>query len=81
MKQGILASPQVLTITPPSTSGFSQVYLVEAILNDVDACHSYLSSCRRGRWKIQIRTPAATGIIGAPEWRAPAPARAASTTT
>lgn len=37
MKQGILNTPQQLTITPPGTAGFSQVYLVEAILNDVDA--------------------------------------------
>lgn len=36
MKQGILSTAQVLSITPPSTSGFSQVFLVEAILNDVD---------------------------------------------
>jgi hypothetical protein len=47
MKQGILASPAVLTITPPSTSGFSQVYLVEAILNDADGgamVESYFNS-------------------------------------
>jgi hypothetical protein len=37
VKQGILQAAQILTITPPSTAGFSQVYLVEAILNDVDA--------------------------------------------
>jgi hypothetical protein len=35
-KQGVNATPQVLTITPPSTSGYSQVFLVEAILSDVD---------------------------------------------
>lgn len=43
MKQGILASPAVLTITPPGTAGFSQVYLVQAILNDVDAGSTVLS--------------------------------------
>ena len=36
MKQGVLAAPQVLSISPPATSGFSQVYLIQAILNDVD---------------------------------------------
>ncbi|WP_315792216.1 MULTISPECIES: hypothetical protein [unclassified Bradyrhizobium] len=36
MKQGINATPQVLSIAPPATSGFSQVYLVQAILNNVD---------------------------------------------
>lgn len=43
VKQGILAAPQVLTITPPATAGFSQVYLVQAILNDVDAGSMVLS--------------------------------------
>jgi hypothetical protein len=37
VKQGILPTPIALSITPPGTVGFSQVYLVEAILNDVDA--------------------------------------------
>ena len=37
LKQGILYNPVTLTITPPSTSGFSQVYLVQAIINDVDS--------------------------------------------
>ena len=36
VKQGILANPVTLTVTPPSTPGYSQVYLVEAILSDVD---------------------------------------------
>ena len=43
MKQGILAAPQVLTITPPSTSGFSQNYLVQVSLTDVDAGSQVLS--------------------------------------
>jgi hypothetical protein len=37
VKQGILYNPVTLAITPPGTVGFSQVYLVEAIYNDVDA--------------------------------------------
>jgi hypothetical protein len=36
IKQGLLLSPTTLTITPPGTSGQSQVYLVEAILSDID---------------------------------------------
>jgi hypothetical protein len=43
VKQGILASPAVLTITPPGTAGFSQVFLVQAILSDVDAGQMVLS--------------------------------------
>ena len=37
MKQGILHTAANLTITPPGTVGFSQVYLVEASLTDVDS--------------------------------------------
>ena len=36
LKQGLLESVATLTITPPSTSGYSQIYLVEAAYNDVD---------------------------------------------
>lgn len=43
MKQGILQTPVQLTITPPVTAGFSQVYLVQADLNDVDAGQMVLS--------------------------------------
>jgi hypothetical protein len=43
MKQGINATPQVLTITPPGTAGFSQVYLVQAILSDIDGGSTVLS--------------------------------------
>lgn len=37
LKQGILYVAENLTITPPSTSGYSQVFLVQAIYEDVDA--------------------------------------------
>ena len=37
MKQGLLLSPQTLTITPPSTSGYSQVFLVQVGYSDVDS--------------------------------------------
>ncbi|NPU23922.1 hypothetical protein [Bradyrhizobium denitrificans] len=43
MKQGVNSSPQVLSIAPPATSGFSQVYLVQAILNDADGGNIVLS--------------------------------------
>lgn len=36
VKQGLLEAPQTLTITPPTTSGFSQVFLVEAVYADTD---------------------------------------------
>jgi len=43
MKQGLLQQPVVLSITPPGTAGFSQVFLVQAILNDVDSGQMVLS--------------------------------------
>lgn len=36
IKQGILSSPATLTVTPPATSGFSQVYIVQVGYSDVD---------------------------------------------
>lgn len=43
VKQGIVQNSTTLLVTPPSTSGFSQVYLVEVILSDVDAGQTVLS--------------------------------------
>ena len=37
MKQGLLATPQTLAITPPGTSGFSQYYLVQVGFNETDS--------------------------------------------
>ena len=37
VKQGILYDPVTLTLSPPTQSGFSQVYVVEVNLTDVDA--------------------------------------------
>lgn len=37
VKQGLLAAPTPLTLTAPATSGFSQVYLVQAAYDDVDS--------------------------------------------
>jgi hypothetical protein len=42
-KQGILDVAQTLTITPPVTTGFSQVYLVQATLQDADDGSTVLS--------------------------------------
>ena len=36
LKQGLLLNPVTLNIAPPSTSGYSQYYVVQAIYNDVD---------------------------------------------
>jgi hypothetical protein len=43
MKQGISSVAQSLTITPPVTTGFSQVYLVQVDLQDVDGGSTVLS--------------------------------------
>lgn len=43
VKQGILAAAVQLTLTPPGTVGFSQVYLVQAIMNNVDGGQMVLS--------------------------------------
>lgn len=42
VKQGILYDPVTLTITPPITPGYSQVFLVEAELFDVDGGNAVL---------------------------------------
>jgi hypothetical protein len=36
VKQGLLTVPVTLTVTPPTTSGFSQVYIVQVDYDDVD---------------------------------------------
>lgn len=43
LKQGILSQAASLTLTPPSTTGYSQVYLVQAELADVDSGLQVLS--------------------------------------
>lgn len=48
LKQGINHSPVSLTITPPSTSGYSQVFLVQVELQDVDAGTEVLSYYNAG---------------------------------
>ncbi|MBR0693692.1 hypothetical protein [Bradyrhizobium lablabi] len=43
VKQGILQAAQSLTITPPGTTGFSQVFLVQADLQSIDTGATVLS--------------------------------------
>jgi hypothetical protein len=43
VKQGILPTAQTLTITPPGTTGYSQVFLVEVALQDIDGGSVVLS--------------------------------------
>jgi hypothetical protein len=43
VKQGILYNPVTLTITPPTTAGYSQVFLIQAILQDIDTGASVVS--------------------------------------
>jgi microcystin-dependent protein len=37
VKQGLLSSPATLTLTPPATTGYSQVFLVQVAYSDVDS--------------------------------------------
>lgn len=43
LKQGLLYTASTLSITPPSTSGYSQIFLVEAALQDEDSGSEVLS--------------------------------------
>lgn len=61
MKQGILYAPKTLTITPPSTSGFSQVFLVEAELSDVDTGSTVLSYFNSTPPNVPFSGPANSG--------------------
>jgi len=61
MKQGLLQSPVSLTITPPTTSGFSQVYLVEAILDDIDTGSLVLSYYNSANPSAPFSGPANAG--------------------
>lgn len=62
VKQGILRAAINLTITPPGTGGFSQVYLVEAILNDLDAGSTVLSYYNSANPLQPYAGPANSGI-------------------
>jgi hypothetical protein len=60
-KQGINATPQTLTITPPTTSGYSQVFLVEAILQDVDSGATVLNYFNASNPSQPLSGPANAG--------------------
>src|SRR6516165_1831648 len=60
-KQGINNAIQTLAITPPSTSGYSQVYLVEAILQDIDTGAQVLSYYNASNPSAPFSGPANAG--------------------
>jgi hypothetical protein len=60
-KQGILNVAQQLTITPPATAGFSQVFLVQAILQNVDAGAQVLSYFNASNPQAPFSGPANAG--------------------
>jgi hypothetical protein len=61
VKQGIVQISTPLTITPPSTSGFSQVYLIQVELSDVDAGSSVLSYFNSANPAAPFSGPANSG--------------------
>ncbi|WP_407146225.1 hypothetical protein [Bradyrhizobium sp. ORS 86] len=61
-KMGIREATGTLTITPPSTSGFSQVFLVQAILSDIDAGSTVLSYFNSANPSIPLSGPSNSGI-------------------
>lgn len=61
MKQGIVRGTTTLIITPPGTAGQSQVYLVEAILNDVDAGAGVISYYNAANPPSPFAGPAGSG--------------------
>lgn len=62
VKQGILAAPTQLTITPPSTAGYSQVYLVQAIYNNVDGGTALLPYFNSANPQVPFSGPANDGL-------------------
>lgn len=61
VKQGISATPQALTITPPSTAGYSQVYLVEAAYLDADTGSQVLPYYNSSNPLVPYSGPANSG--------------------
>lgn len=61
LKQGILADPVTVTCTPPSTSGYSQYYVVQAIYNDVDGGPTVLPYWNAANPSIPLGGPANSG--------------------
>jgi hypothetical protein len=61
VKQGILATAQTLTLTAPTTSGYSQVYLIEAALVDADTGLSVLNYYNSSNPAAPFQGPANSG--------------------
>lgn len=62
MKQGLLQDPVSLTISPPSTSGYSQTYLVQAVYSDVDGGSRTLPYYNASNPSEPFAGPANSGI-------------------
>ncbi len=60
-KMGIRPTTGALTITPPSTTGYSQVFLVQAILSDIDAGATVLSYYNSANPLVPLSGPANAG--------------------
>jgi hypothetical protein len=61
VKQGLLLTPQTLAITPPTTSGFSQVYLVEVAYVDQDSGATVLPYFNSTNPSVPFSGPANAG--------------------
>lgn len=61
LKQGILLNPVTLPITAPSTSGFSQYYVVQAAYNDIDGGPTVLPYFNTVNPLIPLGGPANSG--------------------
>ena len=62
VKQGLLEAPQTLTITPPTTSGFSQVFMVEAIYADTDSGSTVLPYFNSANPALPLSGPGNDGL-------------------
>lgn len=61
VKQGILADPVTLTVTPPVTSGYSQVFLVQVAFSEVDAGSVVLPYYNAANPSVPFSGPANAG--------------------
>lgn len=61
VKQGILADPVTLTVTPPATSGYSQVFLVQVAFSEVDGGSVVLPYYNAANPSVPFSGPANAG--------------------
>jgi hypothetical protein len=61
VKQGLLQDPATLTITPPGTVGYSQVFLVQAIFAEVDGGSTVLPYYNAANPSVPFSGPANAG--------------------